>query len=68
MFNSCVSNEKYLDKIEEDIIFGNENGVSGVPAFSIGSDKTDYIPIKGAQSFDNFKIVLDDVISKTIEQ
>ena len=59
IFESCLSNGKYIDEIKKDLEDGRDYGVSGTPGFFIGNDKIGYVELKGAQPFDSFKKVID---------
>ena len=59
IFDSCLSNGKYIDEIKKDLEDGRDYGVSGTPGFFIGNDKIGYVELKGAQPFDSFKKVID---------
>jgi len=59
IFDSCLSNGKYIDEIKKDLKDGQDYGVSGTPRFFIGNDKIGYVELKGAQPFDSFKKVID---------
>jgi protein-disulfide isomerase len=54
-FNACVDSHKYKDRVEKDILEGNEAGVSGTPAFFINGRM-----LTGAQPFDAFKRIIDE--------
>jgi protein-disulfide isomerase len=54
-FNTCVDSHKYKDRVEKDILEGNEAGVSGTPAFFINGRM-----LTGAQPFDAFKRIIDE--------
>jgi protein-disulfide isomerase len=58
-FDSCLTDGKYIEEIENDLNDGREYGVSGTPGFFIGNDKLGYVELKGAQPFDSFKKVID---------
>ncbi len=59
IFESCLSNGKYIDEIKKDLEDGRDYGVSGTPGFFIGNDEIGYVELKGAQPFDSFKKVID---------
>jgi protein-disulfide isomerase len=65
-FHECVKSEKFRDEIAEDILEGERVGVSGTPAFLIGSLEGDKVVngtlLVGAQPFSVFKKVLDQYL------
>ena len=58
-FDSCLTSEKYIEEIKNDLNDGREYGVSGTPGFFVGNDQVGYVELKGAQPFDSFKKVID---------
>ncbi len=59
VFDSCLTNGKYIEEIGKDLDDGRDYGVSGTPGFFIGNDQIGYVELKGAQPFDSFKKVID---------
>ena len=59
IFDSCLTNGKYIEEIRKDLEDGRNYGVSGTPGFFIGNDKVGYVELKGAQPFESFKKVID---------
>lgn len=58
-FKSCLSTKKYEDRIKEDLADGQIAGVTGTPAFFING-----ILLPGVPTYNDFKSVLDPLISK----
>lgn len=59
VFDSCLTNGKYIEEIRNDLNDGRTYGVSGTPGFFIGNDQVGYVELKGAQPFESFKKVID---------
>jgi len=59
IFDSCLTNGKYIEEIKKDLDDGRIYGVSGTPGFFIGNDKVGYVELKGAQPFESFKKIID---------
>lgn len=56
---SCVTSNKYADKVEEDIAAGNEIGVDGTPATFING-----IRISGAVPYEEFKAEIEKALEE----
>ena len=68
-FNECLDSEKYKEQINADIQSGKKLGISGTPGFVLGLTDPDdpdkalmSVFIKGAQSLDNFKAAIDELL------
>ena len=59
VFDSCLTNGKYIEEIRKDLRDGQIYGVEGTPGFFIGNDEIGYVGLKGAQPFESFKKVID---------
>ncbi|MEM4710304.1 MAG: thioredoxin domain-containing protein, partial [Candidatus Diapherotrites archaeon] len=55
----CLSSKKYDTRLEEDYKAGIKLGVGGTPTFFVNN-----IKIVGAESFSNFKSLIDDILNK----
>jgi len=62
-FNQCLDSEKYKDSFQKDMDDGKALGVTGTPTFFIGNEEKGYEKIVGAQSFSEFKKVIESKIS-----
>ncbi len=58
-FSACVAANKYDQRINDDITFGNSVGVSGTPTFFING-----IRLVGAQPYVSFQATLDAALKK----
>lgn len=72
-FNECLDSKKTEGEVREDMASGSKLGMGGTPGFFIGltdpndPDKVNLsVYIKGAQSIDNFKASIDDLL-KSVE-
>jgi protein-disulfide isomerase len=59
IFDACLTSEKYIEEIRNDLNDGRDYGVSGTPGFFIGNDQIGYVELKGAQPFESFKKIID---------
>jgi protein-disulfide isomerase len=57
-FSSCVSSNKFEQKLQEGIAQGQQAGITGTPYFLVNGT-----PLEGAQPFENFKQVIDAALS-----
>ena len=62
-FNSCIGSTKHSNEINEDFQNGANYGVTGTPAFFIGSDKNGYVTVIGAKPYSAFQQVIDKELS-----
>lgn len=67
-FNECMQTNKYAQRVENDLVYGDKAGVDGTPRFYIGRIKDDQlidvIPLSGAQPFSAFERVIKQVMNK----
>ncbi len=54
-FTTCLESGKYKDEIETDMREGQQQGVTGTPAFFINGRF-----LSGARPFDDFKAIIDE--------
>jgi len=59
VFDSCLTNGKYIEEIRKDLEDGQNYGIGGTPGFFVGNDQIGYVKMEGAQPFDSFKKVID---------
>jgi len=60
-FHTCLGSMKYERTVDSDLEEGSLLGVSGTPAFFIGTEGK-YTLVEGAQPFEIFKQVIDDIM------
>lgn len=60
-FKTCLDSEKYKEEVQKDVADGEKYQVSGTPTFFIGNAKLGYIRLTGAQPFEAFKQILDQL-------
>ncbi|MDE2025876.1 MAG: thioredoxin domain-containing protein, partial [Patescibacteria group bacterium] len=58
-FQSCLSANKYSDKVNADISEGQKVGVTGTPTIFVNGT-----PLVGAQPYDSFKQLIDQELAK----
>jgi protein-disulfide isomerase len=61
-FNPCFDGRKYANKILENFNVAKADGVNGTPTFMIIDNNGLTMTLRGAQPFDTFKQVLDDML------
>lgn len=68
LFNACLTSDKYTENIMRSIALAERTGVTGTPAFLIGTVSEDGRLLKatkiffGAESFEAFKRILDEFL------
>ncbi len=67
-FQSCLDSGKYKDKVDKDIAYGSQVGVSGTPTWFIGKSngngEVDGAKIVGAQPYAVFKTAIDKQLTQ----
>ena len=70
-FQTCLNTDKYADAVSQDMATAKKLGVNGTPGFVLAltdpedpSSVTGLIHLRGAQPFENFKQVLDQVLAE----
>jgi protein-disulfide isomerase len=63
-FNSCLSSERFKDKVERSYLDGVNAGVSGTPYSIIITPSGSKIPMIGAQSYATFKTAIDALLGE----
>jgi len=63
-FDACLDSKKYAEEISNDLADGQKYFVTGTPTFFVGNDKIGYSSIFGAQSFSDFRIMIDEKLSQ----
>ena len=59
VFDSCLTNGKYIEEIRKDLRDGQKYGIGGTPGFFVGNDEIGYVKMEGAQPFESFKKIID---------
>lgn len=62
-FNNCLSSDKFKEKIDAQFLDGVNIGIQGTPSSIIITPSGKYIPLEGAQPFENVKQVIDALLS-----
>jgi protein-disulfide isomerase len=62
-FEECYDSDRYADEIAAESALGRSAGVSGTPAFLIGTFEDGFIPVVGAQPYAAFEQVIEAVRS-----
>lgn len=58
-FDSCLDSSKYLDEVQEDFALGQNEGVTGTPAFLINGEL-----LIGAQPIERFRELIEQALAK----
>jgi protein-disulfide isomerase len=56
-FNTCLDSDEMASKVEDDMAYGSELGVSGTPAFFINGQK-----ITGARPYTDFETAIEEAL------
>lgn len=67
-FSECLADKKIVDKIAQDIAYSKSLGVGGTPSFVIGRIENNQLIapklLVGAQSYQTFALLLDELLAK----
>lgn len=63
-FDSCLDSGKYIEEINQDMTDGQKHMVTGTPTFFVGNEDVGYSSIFGAQSFSDFRIMIDEKLTQ----
>ena len=67
-YNTCMSENRYKDQIDQELAEGGNAGVQGTPGFVIGVfDKDGNVEgkmIAGAYPYESFKAIIDEMLAK----
>jgi protein-disulfide isomerase len=63
-FDSCLDSGKYAQEVNQDMADGRKYVVTGTPTFFVGNEKVGYSSIFGAQSFSDFRIMIDEKLTQ----
>jgi len=66
-FKKCLSEKKYYDNIQKDIIEAQNIGIRGTP-FVIISNGTSSYGVEGAKPYQEFKMIIDRVLAESLMQ
>ena len=58
-FSRCLTTERYVKEIQNDLNDGRMYGITGTPGFFIGNEQIGFIELKGAQPFESFRKVIE---------
>ena len=61
-FSECVDTGKYVTEVTDDYADGVAYGVTGTPAFFLGSEQTGYFPISGARPYPEFQFAIEQIL------
>ncbi len=67
-FSECLADKAMADKIAQDIAYGRSLGIKGTPSFVIGRIENNQLItpklVVGAQSYETFVLLLDELLAK----
>ena len=61
-FSTCLDTGKYMDDVTKDYTDGVAYGITGTPAFFLGSEETGYIQISGARPYPEFQFAIEQLL------
>ena len=61
-FSECVDTGKYVTEVTGDYTDGVAYGVTGTPAFFLGSEQTGYFQISGARPYPEFQFAIEQIL------
>ena len=61
-FDACLESGKYFDEVRKDLQDGQKYGITGTPGFFIGNDEIGYTLVSGAQPYQNFERILEEML------
>lgn len=71
-FSECLADQSVADKIAQDIAYGKSLGIRGTPSFVIGRVENNQLItpklVVGAQSYETFAALLDELLAKKAEE
>ena len=62
-FNVCLDSGKYVNEINNDLTDGKNYKITGTPGFFIGNEKTGFVKVTGAQSFEVFQGIIESQLN-----
>jgi protein-disulfide isomerase len=63
-FDSCLDSSKYSEEVHQDMEDGHKYVVTGTPTFFVGNEEIGYSSVFGAQSFSDFRIIVDEKLAQ----
>ncbi len=63
-FDSCLDSGNYVEEVNQDMEDGRKYMVTGTPTFFVGNEEVGYSSIFGAQSFSDFRIMIDEKLTQ----
>ncbi|NCO11389.1 hypothetical protein CO038_01740 [Candidatus Pacearchaeota archaeon CG_4_9_14_0_2_um_filter_39_13] len=58
-FSACVDSGKYAAKVNSELQYGGQIGVSGTPGFFIGNEADGFVKVEGALPYANFEQIIE---------
>jgi len=62
-FISCLQSETVAQEVQSDYLDGGRYGVTGTPAFFVGTEKDGFVLISGAQPYSSFQTTIDSLLN-----
>jgi len=62
-FISCLQSETVAQEVQSDYLDGERYGVTGTPAFFVGTEKDGFVLISGAQPYSSFQATIDSLLN-----
>ena len=61
-FSECLDTGKYISEVTDDYTDGTSYGITGTPAFFLGSEQTGYFQISGARPYPEFQFAIEQIL------
>ena len=61
-FSECLDTGKYITEVTADYTDGTSYGITGTPAFFLGSEQTGYFQISGARPYPEFQFAIEQIL------
>ena len=61
-FSECLDTGKYITEVTDDYTDGTSYGITGTPAFFLGSEQTGYFQISGARPYPEFQFAIEQIL------
>ena len=61
-FSECIDTGKYVTEVTGDYTDGVAYGVTGTPAFFLGSEQTGYFQMSGARPYPEFQFAIEQIL------
>ena len=60
-FETCLGSQTIAEEVHADYLDGGRYGVTGTPAFFVGTEKDGFIKLNGAQPYSSFAQLIESI-------